>query len=82
MVVEDFISVGRRSRAPRFKADMGDVVFKQTAVDHDALKNGFDLCPDAKDYLTKQQWGDIGLLAAATVLPCTIRMLDRLKEEL
>ena len=81
-MVEDFISVGRRSRAPIFKADMGDVVYKPTAVDHDALKNGFDLCPDAKDYLTKQQWGDIGLLAAATVLPCTIRMLDRLKEEL
>ena len=79
-MVEDFISVERRSRAPR--DDMGDIVFKPTAVDHDALKNGFDLCPDAKEYLTKQQWGDIGLLAAATVLPCTIRMLDRLKEEL
>ena len=81
-MVEDFIFGGRGRRASRFKVDMGDVVFKPTAVDHPALKNGFDLYPGAKDFLTKQQWEDIGLLAAATVLPCTIRMLDKLKREL
>ena len=79
-MVEDFISVERRSRTPRDK--MGDLVFKPTAIDHAALKNGFDLCSGAKEYLTKQQWGDMGLLAAATVHACTIRMLDDLKKEL
>ena len=81
-MVDDFIFGGRGRRASRFRIDMGDVVFKTTAVDHPALKYGFDLDPGAKDFLTKQQWEDVGLLAAATVLPCTITMLDKLKVEL
>ena len=54
-------------------------MFKQGAASHNALKNGFDMCLRTREYLTKEEWGEVCLLGAVIVHEYVMTMLDALK---